>query len=98
MIMVREVLSCRPGKVRALVDRFRTLGSVLEARGGTPFRMYTDVAGERFWTLVLETEYESLDAFVAMEEEVMADERARTAMEGYHELVLEGRREIYTVV
>ncbi len=33
-----------------------------------------------------------------MEEEVMDDDRAKSAMEGYHDLVLEGRREIYTVV
>ena len=98
MIMVREVLNCRPGKVRALVDRFKALNTVMEDRGAAPFRMYTDVAGERFWTLVLESEYESLDAFAALEQEVMDDDRAKSAMEGYHELVVKGRREIYTVV
>jgi hypothetical protein len=97
MIMVREVLNCRPGKVRALVDRFRALGPLMEEAGGGSLRMYTDIAGEEFWTLVLETEYESLDVFAAVERRVMDDDRAKSAMEGYHDLVVRGRREVYTV-
>jgi hypothetical protein len=62
-----------------------------------PFRLYTDVAGEPFWTLVLEREYESLDGAPALESKVMSDKRAQAAMSGYHDLVKSGRREIYKV-
>lgn len=97
MVMVREVLSCKPGRVGELVEKFKALGEVMEEMGLEPFRIYTDVAGEHFWTLVLQREYESVDDMTAVEARVMSDERAGTAMDGYHDLVVRGRREIYTV-
>jgi hypothetical protein len=97
MFMVREVLKCRPGKVGALVEKFRAVGKVMESMDLAPFRMYTDVSGEEFWTLVLEREYESLDEVPALEARVMSDEGAQAAMAGYHDLVRRGRREIYKV-
>jgi len=97
MFMVREVLSCQPGKVGALVSKFKELTGVMEGMGLAGFRIYTDVAGEQFWTLVLEREYESLDAVTELEAKVMAQEAAQAAMSGYHDLVRQGRREIYKV-
>jgi hypothetical protein len=97
MFMVREVLNCRPGQVGTLVKKFQAVGDVMKSMDLAPFRIYTDVAGEHFWTLVLEREYESLDEVPALEAKVMGDERARSAMEGYHDLVRRGRREIYKV-
>jgi hypothetical protein len=97
MFMVREVLSCHPGKVGELLKKFKALGEVMRGMGEEPFRLYTDVAGEPFWTLVLEREYEGLDEVLALETRVMSDKRAQEAMSGYHELVRNGRREIYKV-
>lgn len=97
MYMVREVLSCRPGKVGALVKKFKALNEVMQAMDLDPFRIYTDLAGEPFWTLVLERDYDSLDDVPAIESKVMADGRAQEAMAGYHEVVRTGRREIYRV-
>ena len=97
MFMVREVLNCRPGKVGALVKKFQALGDVMQAMDLEPFRIYTDVAGEQFWTLVLEREYPGLDAVTEVEGRVMSDPRAQEVMAGYHDLVLQGRREIYRV-
>ena len=97
MFMVREVLNCQPGKVGELVKKFRALGDVMQEMDLEPFRIYTDLAGEHFWTLVLEREYDSLDAVPALESKVMADKRAQSAMSGYHDLVRSGRREIYKV-
>lgn len=98
MYMLREVLYCKPGSVRALADKFKALNQVIERLGHQPFRLYTDASGEQFWTLVLESEAESVDAFFAMENEVMAEADAQQAMSGYHDLVRQGRREIYRVV
>lgn len=98
MYLMREVLYCRPGKVRQLADKFKALGSILENMGYQPFRLYTDVSGEQFWTLVLESESESLEAFMDMEQKVMAKKEAQEVMADYHDLVREGRREIYRVV
>jgi hypothetical protein len=87
----------QPGKLRELVNKFKELGEVMKDMDLEPFRIYTDVAGEPFWTLVLERDYETLDEVVAVEQKVMADERAGGAMAGYHDLVRSGRREIYKV-
>jgi hypothetical protein len=97
MFMVREILRCKPGKVSELKGKFIALGKVMKAMGIAPFRLYTDVAGEQFWTLVAEHEYETLDSIRDMEAQVMGDERAQAAMAGYHDLVVSGRREIYKV-
>lgn len=97
MVMIREVLSCRPGQVRNLVSKFKALNDIMGGMGHDPFRIYTDVAGEEFWTLVLERDYESVEAALAMEGEVMSEPEAQKAMEGYHDLVVRGRREIFTV-
>ena len=97
MFMAREVLTSRPGGVRDLVRKFQAMGAVMEEMGVEPFRLYTDVAAEQFWTLVLEREYETLDEVHELEAKVMSDERAQAAMAGYHDLVREGRRELYKV-
>ena len=97
MFMVREVLNCEPGKVGELVKKFKDLGTVMQELELEPFRLYTDEAGEPFWTLVLEREYETLDTAHEVESRVMSDEHAQTVMSGYHDLLVEGRREIYKV-
>lgn len=98
MVMVREVLNCKPGKVGAMIEKFKGLNEILADMGVDGFRLYTDVAGEPFWTLVIEREYESVDASSELEAKVMADERAQAVMQGYHDLIQAGRREIYKVV
>ena len=97
MIMVRDVLHCRPGQVRALVEQFQAVNEVIGEMGHPTFRVYTDLSGERFWTAVLEAEYESLETFQEAMSVVMSDERTKKAMAGYHELVDSGRRELYNV-
>ena len=98
MYIIREVLNCKPGKVRPLIDRFRTLSAALEKTGRPPIRLLTDVTGEQFWTLVAEVTVPTVDDFFSVEESLMADESVRNAMAGYHELVERGRREVYRVM
>lgn len=97
MYVIREVVNCKPGKVRLMVEGFRVLSAALEARGQAPMRLLTDVSGDPFWTLVAEAEVERIEDFFALEQEIMADEEVREAMDGYHDLVRGGRREIYRV-
>ena len=98
MYVFREVLQCKPGKVGDLRKRFQALNGVLTRLGYQPFELMTDAAGEQFWTLVLESRARSLDEFFAMEEKVMGEEEARTIMTGYHDLVANGRREVFRIV
>lgn len=97
MIMMREVLNCRPGKVGGLVKKFKELGALMQEMGLEPFRLYTDLSGGRFWTLVLEHDFESFEQMQGLEAKVMADPRAQSIMAGYHDLVERGSREIYKV-
>lgn len=97
MYKVREIVTCKPGKVGELVKKFKALGEVIKGMGLEPFRIYTDLAGEEFWTLVLEREYENLSDWPPFESQVMSDDKAKSAMAGYHELVTGGRREVYKV-
>jgi hypothetical protein len=95
--MIREVLQCRPGKVRELADKFKAVNGLMEDMGLEPFRLYTDYTGAPFWTLVIQREYEGLEEAQELESQVFGSEAAKSAMSGYHELLVEGQREIYKV-
>lgn len=97
MVLVREVIQCKPGKVKEMVGKFNGVSDVMESLGMPRFRVYTDLAAEHFWTLVAQIEVESVDAFLEMEGRIMANEKAREVMTGYHDLIAHGRREIYRV-
>lgn len=97
MYLIREVLTCRPGKVRDMVEKFRSISMVLKEMGQEPLRLLTDVAGEPFWTIVAEAKVEKIDDFFAIEQRLMTNETLRKTMADYHELVDHGRREIYRI-
>ena len=95
MYVIREVLHCKPGKVRHMVDKFRGVSMALKDMGHEPLRLLTDVTGEPFWTIVAEANVEKIEDFFATERTLMANESLRKTMADYHELIENGRREIY---
>jgi hypothetical protein len=97
MYVIREVLHCKPGKVRQMVEKFRAISRALTEMGHEPMRLLTDVTGEPFWTLVAEANVEKVDDFFAVEQKLTAAESLRKTMADYHDLVESGRREIYRV-
>ena len=97
MYMIREILNCKPGKVRQMVEKFRSISAVLKEMGQEPMRLLTDVTGEPYWTVVSEIRVEKIDDFFAMEQKLMTNETLRKTMADYHELVDRGRREIYRI-
>ena len=97
MYVIREVLNCKPGKVRQMVDKFSEISMVLKEMGQEPMRLLTDVTGEPFWTVVAEAQVEKIDDFFAMEQVLTTNERLRNTMADYHDLVASGRREIYRI-
>jgi hypothetical protein len=97
MYVIREVLHCKPGKVRQMADKFKVISHALQDMGHEPMRLLTDVTGEPFWTIVAEARVEKIDDFFAVEQKLTADERVREAMVDYHDLVESGRREIFRV-
>jgi hypothetical protein len=96
MYVIREVLNCKPGKVRQMIEKFRSISAVLKEMGEEPLRLLTDVTGEPFWTIVAEAKVEKLDDFFAIEQK-MANETLRKTMADYHDLINRGRREIYRI-
>lgn len=97
MYVIREILNCRPGKVRPMVEKFRALSKAVEEKGHEPLRLLTDVAGEPFWTVVVEAKVQRVDDFFELEQELMSDGSLRDVMADYHDLVASGRREVYRV-
>jgi len=95
MYLIREVMHCKPGKVREMIGKFKSMSGLMTKMGMKPFRVYTDVSGERFWTVIAETEAESVDGFMADMEKGMSNDEAKKIMAGYHDLVVDGHREIY---
>lgn len=101
MYLIREVMYCKPGKVRALVEKFTAMSTLGEKSGMPRMRILTDFAAERYWTLVAEMEVESVADFERMMSAMPGNEDDAKEMEkimkGYHDLVDGGRREIFKI-
>lgn len=101
MLLIREIMYCKPGKVRAMVEKSLAMMKIMEKNGEGKMRIMTDLASERYWTIVTEYEAESLEAFEKMmagptEGQSPEDmKKMEEIMAGYHDLVDYGRREIY---
>jgi len=104
MLLVREVFHCKPGKVRALVDKFLAMDKLGKKAGMPKMRVMTDFVADRYWTLVAEMEVQSMAEFEQMmqgggqsAEAVEAMKQMEAIMKDYHELVEDGRREVYKI-
>jgi hypothetical protein len=97
MFLVREIMYCKPGKVGEMIKRFKQMEPLAKEAGQSPARVMTDVSGEQFWTLVWEQETPNLEKYMEGMRQAMTDPRMQKIMEGYHDLVVSGKREIYKV-
>jgi hypothetical protein len=100
MYLIREIMYCKPGKVRAMTDKFIAMSKLSEKIGMPPMKVMTDFCAERFWTVVAEMEVADLTSFekmIAGSPQGSADDmkQMEELMKGYHDLVDYGRREIY---
>ncbi len=99
MLLVRDIMYCKPGKVRPMVEKFLTMSKLSQKMGMGKMRVLTDVSAERYWTVVSEMEVPSLEAFEKMFQGQGQSEQDmkefENIMKGYHDLVEFGRREIY---
>ena len=98
MYVIRDVFRCKPGKAKFLAEMFkRTIPSMEGLDGFRNCRVMVDsVAG--YWTLVLETEVESLSQFEVHMASFGARPEVQEAMNGYMDLVDGGHREIFRIV
>ena len=98
MLLVRDLMFCKPGKVKPMVEKFKAMKKLGERNGMGKMRILTDLSAERYWTVISEIEVDSLEAFMKMGQEGSPETKEmERIMSDYHELVESGRREIYTV-
>ena len=101
MLLIREIMYCKPGKVRPMVEMFLAMSKLNEKYGMAKMKVMTDFAAERYWTVVSEFEVASM-----AELEKMMNGQGQPAdsmkefeniSKGYHDLIEYGRREIYKI-
>lgn len=100
MFLIRDIMYCKPGKVRGMVDKFVAMSKLGEKSGMPRMRVMTDFCAERYWTVVSEMEVPDLQAFEQMMSSQSSAEdmkQLEEIMKGYHDLVEHGRREIYRI-
>jgi hypothetical protein len=99
MLVIRDIMYCKPGKVRPMVEKFVAMSKLGEKSGMPRMRVMTDMCAERYWTVVAEMEVPDMQTFERMMTSIQtSDEDAKQfeeIMKGYHDLVDSGRREIY---
>ena len=102
MFLIRDIMYCKPGKVRPMVDKYKAMTELGAKMGMPKMRIMTDFCAEQYWTIVSEMEVSDLDAFERMmtstpqghDEDV---KKMEDVMKGYHDLVERGKREIYRI-
>jgi hypothetical protein len=97
MLVIRDIMYCKPGKVRPMVEKFLGMARLLEQAGGFRMRVMTDVSAERYWTVVAETDVENFQAYMEMDRKLGDMPELGELMKDYHQLIDHGRREIYTL-
>jgi hypothetical protein len=97
MFLVRDIMYCKPGQARPMVQKFLALDKLGQKMGFGSMRVMTDVSAERYWTVVTEMEVESLEKYTETTRKSMELKEFQEAMKGYHDLVDHGRREIYSI-
>jgi hypothetical protein len=101
MFLIREIMYCKPGKVRPMVEKFVAMSTLGEKLGMPRMRVMTDFSAERYWTVVAEMEVSDLQTFDQMmaSPQGSAEDRKQfeEIMKGYHDLVDYGKREIYKI-
>lgn len=101
MLLIRDIMYCKPGKVRPMVEKFLAMSKLGEKMGMPPMRVMTDFCAERYWTIVSEMEVADMATFEKMmsSPEGSAEDMKKfeEIMKGYHDLVDHGKREIYKI-
>ena len=98
MILVRDVFQLKFGMARdavALMKEFKALSSKFGY--DMPMRVCTDLTGP-YYTLVMETTYESLTAMEKMFTSEMGQDEWKAWYERFKVLCDSGHREIFTIV
>ena len=101
MLMIRDIMYCKPGKVRPMVEKFVAMSKLGETMGMPRMRVMTDFCAEQYWTVVSEMEVKDMQTFEQMMSSPQGSDedmkKFEEIMKGYHDLVDHGKREIYKI-
>ncbi len=97
MYVVRDVFRCKPGHSKSVAERFtKTVPMMKKMKGFVSARVLVDLVAD-YWTVVLETEVESLAEFERQMKDYSSSRELQNAMKGYMEDVEGGHREVFRV-
>ncbi len=97
MLLIRNIFQIRAGSMKQALEVMKR-GDALMKKGPFPrSRALTDVAAD-FYTLVLETEVESLAEFEKGTAETFANPEWQAWYQQFTPLIQSGRREIFRIV
>ena len=100
MYLIRDIMYCKPGKVRPMVEKFVAMSKLNKKLGMPAMRVMTDFCAEQYWTVVAEMEVADLAEFQKMMDSMGSAAEMKQfeeIMKGYHDLVDHGKREIYRI-
>src|SRR5664279_6128563 len=99
MYLIREIMYCKPGKVRPLVEKFVAMNKLGAKIGMPKMRIMTDFCADQYWMCISEMEVADLGEFEKMMSNPPGSKedmkKFEEIMKGYHDLVDRGKREIY---
>jgi len=96
MYLVRDIFNAKPGKAKDLVAKFKEMAPYMNEMGMKGMRVMTDAVAD-YWTVVAESEVESLDAYFDMGRRERDNAKVGEIMQGYMDLVEGGRREVFRI-
>ncbi len=95
MLLIRDVFRTKPGKAKELVKKFKQVMPLMETKLKNT-RIMTDIVST-YWTVVVESEVESLADFEKEARTTTAPDEVKEIMKDYMTLVDGGHREIYMI-
>lgn len=100
MIVVRDIFQVKFGKAQDAISAIKQ-GTTLMKKlngNGNEWRLLTDMAGGNFYTLVMESNFESLSEYEGTVAKIMANQEWKSWYQKFVPLAESGRREILNVV
>jgi hypothetical protein len=95
MYVIRNVFKCKPGKAKALIEKFTTAHDLMSDIEFERRILVDEVAD--FWTVVIEVTVADLSVFEKLMHERSSRPDVQKVMAGYTDLVKGGHREIFRV-
>ena len=96
MLLIRDVFKAKPGKAKNLVSTMKQAIPFMEAEGFSNIKVMTDVVSN-YWTVVVQTEVESLAHFEAKVSGFSSKPQLAEIMKGYIDNIEGGHREIFKI-